>query len=166
MIIDKNARIFGIINIIDLLIVLALIGAAFFAVRQLRGGEGLGGFIGIETQDFIIQFHTPEVENFSAYNVNVGDNVFDNGRNLAMGVVTAVEVDEARIWNADQYGNTVVSDKEGFSSITITARLTATPSDNGILIAGNRYGVGHSLPVRAGGSIIFMRVSGLWEVED
>jgi len=165
-IIDKDARFFGKINIIDLLIIMGLIGAIVFGVIQLRGGDGgIGTFIGTETREFEIRFYTPDVESFAAYAVNVGDNAFDNGRNVAMGVVTGVEVGPAIVWNADQYGNTVVSDREGFSSIEITAVLSATPSENGILIAGNRYGVGHSLPVRAGRSIIFMRISGLQEVE-
>lgn len=158
----KDAKLFGKINIIDLAIVLALIGAAIFGVRQLGAGETIIG--PAETREFAISFFTEEVESFTAYAINVGDNVFDNGRNVAMGQVTYLDIDDAIIWNADQHGNTVRSNKPGFSSIEIHARLRATPSENGILIAGNRYGVGHSLAVRAGSSIIFMRISGLEEI--
>ncbi|MCL1843079.1 MAG: DUF4330 domain-containing protein [Defluviitaleaceae bacterium] len=161
--IDKDARLFGKVNIIDFFIVLALIAVVIFGVHQLRGDEG-GLFIAPETREFNISFFMEEVENFTAYAINIGDNVFDNGRNVAMGEVTALDISDAIIWNPNQYGQLIASDKPGFSSLEIHARLSAVPSENGILIAGNRYGIGHSLAVRAGSSVMFMRISGLSEI--
>ena len=163
MLIDKDARIFGKLNIIDLFIVLGLIGAAVFGFMQFRGD---GGFIGgPESQEFDIWFFVEQVENFTAERVQVGDALFDQGRGIHMGEVTAIVLEDAIIWNADQQGNTVRSNQYGSSSMHIQARISAVPSDNGILIGGNRYGVGHSLVVRASGSHIFMRISGLELVE-
>ncbi|MCL2223416.1 MAG: DUF4330 domain-containing protein [Defluviitaleaceae bacterium] len=159
----KDAKLFGKINIIDLFIVIGIIGVAVFGVQQFRGGEGIIAFAP-ETREFLISFYTEEVENFTANALRLGDNVFDNGPNLFLGVVEYLDIGDAVIWNADQYGNTVRSNKEGFSSVEITARLTAVPHEHGIMIAGNRYGIGHSLAVRSGASIIFMRVSGLEEI--
>ncbi|MCL2577400.1 MAG: DUF4330 domain-containing protein [Defluviitaleaceae bacterium] len=159
----KDAKLFGKINIIDLFIVIAVIGAAIFGVQQFRSGDS---FIApaLDTREFLISFYTEEVENFSANALQIDDRVFDNGRNIPLGRVTDLVIDEAVIWNPDQYGNTVRSNKEGFSSVEITARLSAVPHEHGIMIAGNRYGIGHSLAVRSGASIIFMRISGLEEV--
>jgi len=159
----KDAKLFGKINIIDLVIIVAIIGAAVFGAQQFRAGEGLIA-VAPDTQEFYISFFTEEVENFTAYALRIGDSVFDNGRNVPMGVVTNLRIEDAIIWNADQHGNTVRSDKPGFSSVEITARLSAVPHYHGIMIGGNRYGVGHSLAVRAGASIIFMRISGLEEI--
>jgi hypothetical protein len=159
----KDAKLFGKINIIDLFIVTALIGAAVFGVYQLRSGQGLI-VINQETRDYYISFFTEEVESFSAEALSEGVNAFDHGRNVPLGVVTNIETGEAIIWNADRDGNTVRSNKPGYSSVEITARVTAVPSEHGIVIAGNRYGIGHSLAVRAGRSIIFMRISGLEEI--
>ena len=160
----KDAKLFGKINIIDLFIVLAIIGVAVFGVYQFRAGQGIVGIGAPETREFYISWFTEEVEGFTANALRVGDNAFDNARNLGMGVVTNLEINDAIIWNQDQHGNTVRSDREGWNSVEITARLSAVPSENGILIAGNRYGVGHSMAVRAGSSIIFMRISGLEEI--
>jgi hypothetical protein len=160
----KDAKLFGLINIIDLFIVLGIIGVAIFGIRQFTAGEGIVGIGAPETREFYISWFTEEVESFTAYAINVGDGAWDNARHLSMGVVTDVQVNDAIIFNPDQHGNTVRSNREGWSSIEITARLSAVPSENGILIAGNRYGVGHSMAVRAGSSIIFMRVSGLEEI--
>lgn len=163
MIIDKNAKVFGKINIIDLCLVIAIIGAAFFIVSQFRGGAPVV-IAQPEQREFIMSFYVEEVENFRVEGINIGDNLFDDGRNIFLGEVTHLDIDEAVIWNADRYGNTVRSNKEGFSSLEITTQLRATPFEHGILIAGNRYGIGHSLTVRAGRSFIFMRISGLEEV--
>jgi hypothetical protein len=161
MIIDKEARLFGKINIIDLILVMGLIALTAFAAYRLHSGRGL---IGGESREFIITFFTEEVDNFSAYGVNTGDNAFDHLNGLFLGVVTAVHINDAIVWNADQYGNTVRSTKEGFSSVEISVRVSGVPGDHGVLVAGNRYGVGMNRPIRAGASAIQMRVSGLREV--
>lgn len=160
----KDAKLFGKINIIDLFIVVALIVAVVFGVQQFRSGRGIIP-VTLETREFYLSFFTEETESFSAYAINIGDNVFDHGRSVPLGVVTNVEVNDAIVWNADQYGNTVRSNKPGHSSVEVTARLSSVPSEHGIVIAGNRYGIGHSLAVRSGRSIIFMRISGLELVE-
>ena len=151
------------INLIDSILALSFIIGIVFAIYQFAKGTTFAG-IPLETREFYISFYTEEVENFSVDVLQLGDNVFDNGPNVFLGVVTNLDIDEAIIWNADQFGNTVQSNKEGFSSVKITSRLSAVPHEHGIMIAGNRYGIGHSLAVRAGGAIIFMRVSGLEEV--
>ena len=163
MIIDKDARVFGRINIIDLCIVLALIGAAFFVLSQFRGGTPIV-IAQPEQRDFIMRFFVEDVENFRVDGINLGDSLFDDGRNIFLGNVTYLDVNEAIVWNADRYGNTVRSNREGSSSLEITTELSATPFEHGINIAGNRYGIGHSLTVRVGRSFIFMRISGLEEV--
>ncbi|MCL2197819.1 MAG: DUF4330 domain-containing protein [Defluviitaleaceae bacterium] len=160
----KDGKIFGVVNIIDLFIVIVLIGVAVFGIWQFNAGRGVIGIAPPETREFIISFFAEEVEDFTAFAVEVGAPVTDHGRNVFLGTVTAVEIDDARIWNADQYGIAVASPKPGFSSIEISARLTAQPTEHGIIIAGNRYGIGHSLAVRAGRGQIFMRISGLEEV--
>jgi hypothetical protein len=160
MIIDKEARLFGKINIIDLIIVIGLAGLVTFGVYQLRSGRGL---LGGETREFIISFFTEEVDNFSAAGVNAGDNVFDHLTGIYLGVVHEVRVGDAIVWNADQYGNTVRSTKPGFSSVTICVRVSGTPGEHGVFLAGNRYGIGMNRPIRAGASAIQMRVSALRE---
>ena len=159
----KEGKIFGKINIIDLLIVLGLIGAVAFVALQFRGGGGVPFFAQDEQREFYIRFFAEEIEDFTVNSIEVGDIVIDSLRNVPLGTVTALDIRDARVWNADQDGNTVQSNKDGFSSIEITARLTAPPDPHGIMIAGNRYGVGHSLTIRAGRAVLSLRVSGLEE---
>jgi len=159
--IDKEARLFGKINIIDFFLVLALVGAIIFGVNFIRAG---GAFIGGETREFIIGFHAPEVDDFSARVINIGDNAFDHILGNYLGEVYDVVIGPSIVWNADQYGNSVQSTKEGFSSLTVYVRITGTLDNHRVLVAGNPYGVGMNRALRAGAAAMQMRVSYLREI--
>jgi len=96
--------------------------------------------------------------------IRVGDYVFDHIRGNFVGVVTDFSIGEAIVWNADQHGNTVRATKEGFSSVEVSVRLTGTPSQHTVMVAGHRFGVGMNYTLRVGGNAIITRVSGLREV--
>jgi len=162
--IDKNSKVFGKINIIDLCIVLAVIAAGVILFTQFRSGSGPIAIAQPETREFRMSFFVEEVEDFRLDGINIGDGLFEGGSNIFLGTVTYLDIDDAIVWNADRYGNTVRSDKEGHSSLEITTQLRATPAEHGVMVGGNRYGIGHSLTVRVGRSVIFMRISGLEEV--
>lgn len=164
-IIDNDAKIFGKINIIDLCIVIAAILAAVFVLTQFRGGRGPIAIAPPEMRDFTMSFFVEEVEDFRLSGINIGDGLFEGGTNIFLGNVIALDICEAHVWNADRYGNTVRSNKEGHSSLEITTQLRATPAEHGVMVGGNRYGIGHSLTVRVGRSVIFMRISGLEEIK-
>ena len=164
MIIDKDAKLFGKINIIDFFIILAVIAVAVFAFLKLSGGSSVTVINSTEEKMIEMKFYVPDVEDFRVEAMAVGDNLYDDSKNLFLGKITNLDIQDAAIFNADAQGNTIKSDKEGYSSMEITTELRATPFENGILIAGNRYGVGHSLTIRAGKSFIYLRVSGIEEL--
>ena len=164
MIIDKDAKVFGKINIIDLCIILAVIAAAIFAALMLTGGNTVTVVNATEEKNIEMKFYVEDVENFRVEAMKVGDNLYDDSKNLFLGKITNLDIKDAVIFNADTQGITVKSNKEGYSSMEITTELKATPFENGILIAGNRYGVGHSLTIRAGKSFIYLRISGVEEL--
>ena len=161
----RDSKLFGKINIIDLCIVVGIVAVAIFAFTQLRGG---GSPIAIlapdETREFTMSFFVEEVEDFRLDGINIGDRAFDGPANILLGEVIYLDINDAIVWNADRYGNTVRSNKEGHSSLEITTRLRATPVEHGVMVGGNRFGIGHSLTLRVGSSVIFMRISGLEEV--
>lgn len=158
--INKEAKLFGKINIIDFILLIGLVGLIALGAVHLRRG---GGFIGGESREFIISFMTESIDDFTAYSWRVGDNAFDHILGNFLGVVYDVRLEDAIVWNADQYGNTIRATKEGFYSVHICIRITGTPSENGVLVGGNRYGVGMNRAIRAGGAMP-ARVSGLREV--
>jgi len=161
MIIDKDAKLFGKINIVDFCIILVIIAAAVFVAIKLKGGST----VTVVEKPIEMKFYVPDIEDFRVEAMAVGDNLYDDSKNLFLGKITNLDIQEAAIFNADAQGNTIKSNKEGYSSVEITTELKATPFENGILIAGNRYGVGHSLTIRAGKSFIYLRISGIKELD-
>ncbi|MDL2248409.1 DUF4330 domain-containing protein [Tyzzerella sp. OttesenSCG-928-J15] len=163
MIIDKDAKIFGKINIIDLCIVLVVIAGVIFAAVKFTDGATTVISGGSDMRHYEMKFFVEEVENFRVENMQIGDNLYDDSKNLFLGKITNLDINDAIIYNADAEGNTVKSDKPGYSSMEITTELDATPFENGVNINGNRYGVGHSLTIRAGKSFIYLRISAVNE---
>lgn len=161
----KDSKLFGKINIIDLFLIIVIIGAVVFGVRQFRAGEGIIAVA--ETSTFYVSFFGEEIEDFTVENLrgHTGANLFDHSRGVFLGRLETYDIQPAIVWNADQYGRAVASDKPGFNSVTITATIEGVPNEHGFLVAGNRYGVGHSLAIRTAGSHIFVRISGLEEVQ-
>jgi hypothetical protein len=165
MIINQEAKLFGKINIIDFFLIAGLVGLIVFGIMRPRDGES-GSIISIggETREYVMTFFTEETFDFNTRNINVGDNVFDHVSGHYLGTVYAVEVGPAIVWNTDQYGNSVRSTKEGFSSIFICVHIVGTPDEHGFFVSGQRYGVGISRTIRAGANAIPMRVSAMREV--
>ena len=162
----RDSKLFGKINIIDLCIVLGIIAVGIFSLTQFRGGGGspITILAPDETREFTMSFFVEEVEDFRLDGINIGDRAFDGPANILLGEVIYLDINDAIVWNADRYGNTVRSNKKGHSSLEITTQLRATPVEHGVMVGGNRFGIGHSLTVRVGSSVIFMRISGLEEV--
>ena len=161
MLIDKDGKLFGKINIIDFAIILVLIGAVIFIFMKLnKSGEIVPA---AAQKQYELKVYVAEVESFVTKGMKVGDTLYDDSKNMPLGVITDIAVDDSVDFNPDTTGKLVKSGKEGYNSIEITSELMATPFDNGIIISGNKYGIGHSLTIRAGQSICFMRISGLSE---
>lgn len=161
MLIDKDGRIFGKINIIDLCILLAIVaGAAFFAFKMQKSGEIVPT---AQQKKYEMKFYVEQVESFVVNGVKEGQGIYDDSKSQSLGKITNVTIGDSIEFNPDKNGILVSSAKEGYNKMEITSELTAVPFENGIMINGNKYGVGHSLTIRAGQSVCFMRISGIEE---
>ena len=88
----KTGKLFGVINLIDLLFVLAIIAAAAFAVIYFTTG-------GFKRGEPVIVYYTVEFagETKGLHNsITVGENVKDSVKTYYLGVVDSVEVIESR----------------------------------------------------------------------
>jgi len=135
------------LNIIDIAIILVVIAAcAFFASRFMTTG-------GITTEPDKVQivFFEEECPEFVPTNTHVGDRVLDGTENNYLGIVTDIKVDESITYNIDERTQEVnIGTKEGYVSCYITAECEGTLSDNGVVINGTLYGVGHTVILHAG----------------
>ncbi len=152
MFIDKKGKLFGKINIIDLLILLVLVVAiAVLGVKFL--GKG-----GKDTQTLEMKFHIEEIDTWVTEKVQEGDALYDGTYEQSLGVVTKVDPGEAKTWGLASDGQYVLTSREGFNSLTITGEVKGTKTAVGAEVNGQLYGVGHSMVLYAGDAKLYLRV--------
>ena len=153
--IDENGKLFGKINIIDFLIVvvlLALVAGAVYKFGILRFG------IASKTDTIVMKFMAEEVPDYAASKVEDKDNLVDDTRYTQLGQVTDHKVGPSLTYAANADGQYKMAPKEKMNSILITGIVKGTMTENGCLVNGVRYGIGHSFVLRSGKTKLFVRV--------
>lgn len=155
----KNGKLFGKINIIDLLVVLVAIVAiaaiVLFVLKPKDGGDTL-----------IMKYRIEEVDEFVAEKVHVGDDLYDDTFSLDLGKVIDVELDDSITYGGITNGVYTVGTKEGYHSMIITGECKGEKTSLGAEIGGKKYGVGHSFVLRAGDAKLYLRVYDIKLKED
>ena len=127
----KNGKLFGKINIIDFLAVLALIvviaAAAVFVLRPKDGGDTL-----------VMKFRIEEVDGFVAKKVHVGDELYDDTNLQDIGVVTDVELSDSISYGQVNDSVYTLTSKEGYYSMIITGEVKGRKTKLGAEIGCSR----------------------------
>ena len=156
--IDKNGKVFGKINIIDLIVILVIVAAALmFGVSHFTNRGGNVTTVS-EGQSTYITFYAEEVPDFVVDKLEEGAKVYDVDMKSELGEVVSYEVAPAVSYAANSDGESVLTSREKYKSVKITAKVNGTPTDYGISVNDNQYGVGHSLTIRAGAAKIYLKV--------
>ena len=155
MIIDKKGKVFGKINIIDLLVLLIILGVgAFFGMRIL---SQTGQVSNKET--IIMKYYIEEVNDFVIERIKVGDALLDDQRNVSLGVVCEEPtIMESVSWGITESGEYKRGSREGFKSAIITGQVEGTMYENGVIVNSSKYAVGHSFTLKAGDAKLYLRV--------
>ena len=156
--IDKNGKLFGKINIIDLIVILLVVAmVAFFGISKISKKDT--GEV-TEESKITMEFATDEVYDYVVEHVKEGDALYDADFNKKIGTVKSFEAGPSRAYTTTSDGKLVMNEKEGFSSLTIVCDVEGgVLEDNGVDVDGTKYGVGHTLTIRAGLAKIYLKVS-------
>ncbi len=155
MIIDKNGKLFGKINIIDLIIVIALIAVVALAAYSFAGS----GEVEVSSGKAVIKFYAEEVTDFVLDGtINIGDPIIEVGTKNNMGTVTNVEIGDAVSYGEDSEGKWVQSSLPGHKSVLITAEVEGNEVPNGIEIKKAEYYIGHTMTIVAGKAKLYLRI--------
>ena len=158
MFIDEKGKLFGKINVIDLIIIVVIIAAIGILGYRFLGpasnvmGDNNNG------QTAIVKYYIEEASDFVANQVQVGDKCSDETRNIALGTVTNVEIADADSVGTNAEGQMVKTSKPGHKSMIITTEVPATEFEHGAVIGGVKYYVGHSFTLLAGKAKLWLRV--------
>ncbi len=158
MLIDNKGRLFGKVNIIDLCVVIAIIGVgAFLGMKFMSPSAEVKPV----SEDYIIKFYVEEVPDYVANVIQLGDRVEDEQKSIFLGTVSNIVTGPGYEYTPNAAGELPRGYKEGYVSCEITAELKAQAFANGLLIEGNKYGVGHTFVIRAGKAKIYLKLSAI-----
>lgn len=157
--IDKNGKLFGKINIIDLLIILIVIAALIFAATKLFTPAEKGEEAG--TSKVVITYKATDAPTGAGEAINVGDPVYEDTTNVQLGTVTAVDVEEAYEYQVGPDGEPVKVPLVGMEIVTVTTEAEASVTSDGVYSGGRLYSVGATRTIHFGKSIIYIRITGI-----
>ena len=156
--IDKNGRIGGKVNVIDLFIVLVLIAGICMAVVRRSHREN----VTVTHETVYITFNSTEIRNFVADKLVTGGIAYDASENNYLGVITDVEFGEPYEYVSDDKKDTVAIRRPDSVSTTFTTKTEGDMDGNGVVINGTRYAVGHTMVLYAGEAKVYVKICDIY----
>ena len=157
--IDKDGNIRGKVNIVDIFIVIVLLATvALVGYRFLAREDGTEP---VDKDPVVIQFTSNDVKDDTLEQLETGVPVLDVNSNKMLGSAVGFTADDATTYSVTDSGNVVIVSIPGTNSVVVTIKGTGTLDDNGFLIDGFRYGVGHSTTVFVGKCRLYGKISGI-----
>jgi len=141
--IDNKGRIFGLINIIDLLVILLIVAVVGrFTLRQKQQSAGA------VTKNIEVVVHVKEVRDATCNVIKVGDIVKETKTNAVLGKITNVKVvpSETLVETAD--GQVVVAPNPVYKDMYITLSGAGSAGENAIVLGSNEIRVGTTLQLK------------------
>lgn len=159
MIIDKNGKLFGKVSVIDLVIVIAVLALAIFAVIRFFGLDGVST---PEDQTIIIGFTQYDAPDYAANAVKIGDYCYNVSEKGPFGYVSDFSVRESRFNNIDADGNFVITQLDGFATIEIFTEAEGYISEKGGAVIGDlTFYLGKTIEIRCGNSAFYGRITSI-----
>lgn len=169
-IINEKGKLFGLINIIDLIVLIVIAALIFAGTVFIKNGSlnssGLSSEIFTGPQEkMIIKYYQEEVSDFVIEHLEVGTPVYDDSAKNEVGTLIGFETTDAIVYNQTSDGQTVTSTKEGYKSLTLITEVSGMRTPMGATVNNNIYSVGHTLVIRAGDAKLYPRVYDIDVVE-
>lgn len=157
MLIDNKGRLFGKVNIIDILIVIAIAAAIFGGYKFFTKNNAATGFTA-STNKIQIQFYAEEVPEYVANSVEIGVAAKDFERNTNFGTVVNKEIEKSFSIANNSDGQYVQTSKPGYSSIKVTIEGKGVFGSTGVTIDNFEYNIGKTIILKVGKSTFQCRI--------
>ena len=151
---DNKGRLFGKVNIVDLLIVIIIIAAGIFLGKMLFGPESTLA----QTKKVTLTLYCEETPKYVAEQLEAGSEAWDAESNVTLGTLTEWRTGESVSAVTDITGQVVEISREDYCSVTLTVDGDGVIGDHGVTIGGTLYAAGHSMSVYFGDCKLFLKV--------
>lgn len=146
-ILDEKGRIFGKINIIDLVVIIVLVAAAvWFGYSML--GKNLQQDVTERQQETEITVVTSGIRVTTAEAIAKGGKAFEFKTGAHIGEIVDVKTEPARVWLVQGNGKWVQTESEDRVDAFVTIRGTARIGENVITMNGVEIRVGGSIGLK------------------
>ena len=142
---DTKYRLFGVVNIIDLVVILAVLVGGFAIYRVLTpkaAGKGSAG------QDITVDVVCPAMRDVAAGQIHVGDPIMKSTSGKPFGTVTAVKIEPSpsEAWDYSLH-KVVPFQSTMFEDITISVSTKGQLTDTGVVVGDTSLHAGAPFPV-------------------
>ena len=146
--IDKNGKLFGKINIIDLLIILVLIAALVFIGLKVLAPDSSSG----ETQSSKVQigFYAAQVEQGFENVFYEGAPLYEDLTNVSLGELTDWNIETEYQYQVNSEGENVMVEHTNNHFVKLTAEVNGTMASDGLHIGSSLYCVGAHYTIHVG----------------
>ncbi len=160
--IDEKGKLFGKVNLVDLIIVLVILAAVAYLGMTFLGPESAV----TSTETVKISFYGEEVPEYVVETIEAGTPVWDLTENVTIGSVNSWETGESISYVVSTAQSIAFeTPKTGYNSIELEVDAEGVLEAHGVRIGGSLYGVGHSVTLYAGDAKMFLKVSGIEGIE-
>lgn len=159
--IDEKGRIFGKINLVDLLIILVLIAAAVFLGIKFLGPDSTVA----TTQKAVVSLYCEEAPDYVVDKLAAGSSVWDSVDNVVIGTLTDWTLSDSVGYLPDTEGESIKYAKDGYHAVTLNCDAEGVIGPYGITIGDTLYGVGHTLTAYAGECKLYLKISDIEPVQ-
>lgn len=153
--IDEKGRLFGKINLIDLLVIIVVIAAVTFLGFKFLGSDVVTG----DTQEVTLSVYCEETSLFVLDKLTNGSEVYDFAANVILGTLAGWQEGESESYGTNSSGIIIQHSKDGYRSLNLDIECAGIIGPHGVTIDGTLYGIGHSMIIYVGVCKLFIRVS-------
>lgn len=163
--IDKNGKLFGKINIIDLLIILVIIAALVFVCTKVfsndKGGDTAQG------TEVMISFYGNEAElGFDKEGLFYeGAPAYEDITNAPLGELAEWSVEPAYEYQLNANGEQVKVEIPNGHFVTVTLKASGTFADDGLHVASSVYCIGAHYTIHVGTAKIYVECCDITPVD-
>ena len=163
MIIYKDGKIFGKINIMTLLVLVIILVFLGGVGYKFSKSKMISPFT--QTDKIEIEFYVSEAPEFVVNAIEKGDLVRDPIKNAVFGKVKEKKVREAETITIDSKGKINLTPKEGYNSVTLVVEGEGRYTDEGTVFDNVEYFIGKYTDLRVGNSSLGTRIKDIRMVQ-
>lgn len=152
-------------NIVDILVILVILAGAVFLGMRMFGGEEPAVSNPTAGSTYRVTFHAESVREDVAATLVQGSKAENASRNMDLGYLVEFAIDEPIVYTTNSNGELVLSDKEGYVSVTLVCEVTGIDQSTGLQVGQFMLNVGHGMGVRCGFTEIYTTVIDIAPVE-